>query len=119
MCVKLCNLDKDSAFLILISIFKLIFSFDLFMIFSLNFTANECQYWLDILAQMEIMMVRLGKHHYRDAIIAILSTTDYWKQIQHPILNTMKAYLPDFTEVVVELFFLGDNLIISIHCKMK
>ena len=104
--------------------FKIIFRFDPAIIFLLNFfdeylglaldvipafTANEWQYWLDILCRMEIMMARLGKHHYRDAIIATLSRTDYWDQIQHPILKTMKENLPDFTEVVVELFFSGDN----------
>ena len=64
--------------------FKIIFRFDPAIIFLLNFfdeylglgldvipafTANEWQYWLDILCRMEIMMARLGKHHYRDAIL--------------------------------------------------
>ena len=72
------------------------------------FITNNWEYWLDILGRLEIMMARLGKHHYRDAIMATLSRTDYWKRIQHPILETMKANLPDFTEVVVELFFSGN-----------
>ena len=55
------------------------------------FTTNNWEYWLDILGRLEIMMARLGKHHYRDAIMATLSITDYWKRIQHHILETMTA----------------------------
>ena len=55
-------------------------------------------------------MVRLGKHHYRDAIMVTLSRLHYWQETNHPMATEMLQFLPHFSEVLVDIFFSGTKL---------
>ena len=71
------------------------------------FKANDKDAWLQILLRMELMFARLGKHHYRDACMAFISRIQYWQDTEHPILDEFFKMMPEFSEVVCELFFSG------------
>ena len=49
-------------------------------------------------------MKRFNHHNYDKILLAFLSDVHYWKQIQHPIINTLKNYLNSFDEYPVENF---------------
>ena len=49
-------------------------------------------------------MKRFNWHNYDKIILAFLSDIHYWKQTQHPIIDTLKSHLNKFDEYVVENF---------------
>ena len=75
-----------------------------------TFSSNHIDDWINILKRLEIMMARPGRHHYCDAILSLLSRWDFWQMTKHPMAKGMTAFLPQFTEVVVEIFFSGKYL---------
>ncbi|GES83314.1 hypothetical protein GLOIN_2v1830060 [Rhizophagus clarus] len=49
-------------------------------------------------------MRRFNQHNYDKILLAFLSDIHYWKQTQHPIIDTLKNNLNKFDEYVVENF---------------
>lgn len=47
-------------------------------------------------------MRRFNRHNYDKILLAFLSDIHYWKQTQHPIIDTLKNNLNRFDEYVVE-----------------
>lgn len=72
------------------------------------FKSNDFSSWIQIVERLVLMMTRLGKSHYRDTCLILLSRLDYWQVNNHPILDEFKRTMPEFSEEPVELFFSGN-----------
>jgi hypothetical protein len=73
-------------------------------IYNTLFRENHFEEYISTVFRLWSIMKRFNRHNYDKILLAFLSDVHYWKQIQHPIINTLKNHLNSFDEYPVENF---------------
>ncbi|PKY29956.1 hypothetical protein RhiirB3_446809 [Rhizophagus irregularis] len=73
-------------------------------IYATLFRGNHFEEYISTAFRLWTVMRRFNRHNYDKILLAFLSDIHYWKQTQHPIIDTLKNSLNKFDEYAVENF---------------
>jgi hypothetical protein len=73
-------------------------------VYTTLFRGNHLDEYISAVFRLWCIMKRFQRHNYDKIILAFLSDIQYWKQIKHPIMDTLKNNLNKLDEYCVENF---------------
>lgn len=76
-------------------------------IYAVFFRSGDFDAYLESCFRVWVVFLKFRRKNYTKAPLIFLSDIFYWELNDHPILNTIKAELPKFSDSIVEIIKYG------------
>ena len=73
-------------------------------VYALFFRAGDFNSYIESCFRVWVLFLKFQRKNYSKALLMFLSDIFYWQSKNHPILKTMSAELPKFSDASVEIF---------------